>query len=75
MPEYVIEREVPGAGNLSEDEIREVSLRSLAVLKDLGSGIQWLHSYVTSRRMKRRFTSMRNGLVCRRTVFRRYEDC
>ena len=47
MPEYVIEREVPGAGNLSEDEIREVSLRSLAVLKELGSSIQWLHSYVT----------------------------
>ena len=47
MPEYVIEREVPGAGNLTEDEIREVSLRSLDVLKDLGSTIQWLHSYVT----------------------------
>jgi hypothetical protein len=48
MPEYVIEREMPGAGNLTEDEIREASLRSLAVLKDLGSGIQWLHSYVTN---------------------------
>ena len=47
MPEYVIEREVPGAGNLTEDQIREVSVRSLAVLKDLGSSIQWLHSYVT----------------------------
>ena len=51
MPEYVIEREVPGAGNLSEDEIREVSLRSLSVLKDLGSGIQWLHSYVTNEKI------------------------
>lgn len=48
MQEYVIEREVPGAGSLSEDEIREVSLRSLAVLKELGSSIQWLHSYVTN---------------------------
>lgn len=48
MPEYVIEREVPGAGNLSEEEIREVSVRSLAVLKELGSSIQWLHSYVTN---------------------------
>jgi hypothetical protein len=47
MAEYVIEREVPGAGSLSEDEIREVSLRSLAVLKDLGTSVQWLHSYVT----------------------------
>ena len=48
MPEYVIEREVPSAGNMTEDEIREVSLRSLAVLKELGSSIQWLHSYVTN---------------------------
>ena len=48
MPEYVIEREMPGAGNLSEDEIREASLRSLTVLKELGSSIQWLHSYVTN---------------------------
>jgi hypothetical protein len=51
MPEYVIEREVPGAGNLTEDEIREVSLRSLAVLKELGSSIQWLHSYVTDEKI------------------------
>jgi hypothetical protein len=51
MPEYVIEREVPGAGNLTEDEIREVSLRSLAVLKDMGSSIQWMHSYVTNEKI------------------------
>ena len=51
MPEYVIEREVPGAGNLTEDEIREVSLRSLAVLKEMGSGIRWLHSYVTNEKI------------------------
>ena len=47
MPEYVIERELPGAGRLTEDEIREASLRSLAVLKEMGSSIQWMHSYVT----------------------------
>ena len=51
MPEYVIEREVPGAGNLTEDEIREISLRSLAVLKDMGSSIQWMHSYVTNEKI------------------------
>jgi hypothetical protein len=51
MPEYVIEREVPGAGNLTEDEIREVSLRSLAVLKEMGYGIRWLHSYVTNEKI------------------------
>ena len=47
MPQFVIEREIPGAGNLSEPEIREMSLHSLQVLKDIGPQIQWLHSYVT----------------------------
>ncbi|MGH9516120.1 MAG: DUF4242 domain-containing protein [Terriglobales bacterium] len=47
MPQFVIEREVPGAGSLSESQIRELSLRSLQVLKDMGPEIQWLHSYVT----------------------------
>jgi hypothetical protein len=51
MPEYVIERDVPGAGNLTEEEIREVALRSLSVLKDLGASIQWLHSYVTNEKI------------------------
>jgi hypothetical protein len=47
MPQFVIEREVPGAGALSEVQIREISLRSLQALKDIGPQIQWLHSYVT----------------------------
>jgi len=47
MPKYVIEREVPGAGNLSDAQLREISQKSLKVLKELGSEIQWLHSYVT----------------------------
>ena len=47
VPEYVIEREIPGAGRLSEPQIRELSLRSLAALKEMGPQIQWLHSYVT----------------------------
>ena len=47
MPQYVIEREVPGAGSLTEAELRDLSMRSLAVLNDLGPQIQWLHSYVT----------------------------
>lgn len=47
MPQFVIEREIPGAGNLSETEIRDMALRSLQVLKELGPQIQWLHSYVT----------------------------
>jgi hypothetical protein len=47
MPQFVIEREIPGAGSLTEEQIREVSLRSLETLKEMGPQIQWLHSYVT----------------------------
>ena len=47
MQQFVIEREVPGAGSLSESELRALSLRSLEVLNELGPQIQWLHSYVT----------------------------
>ena len=47
MREFVIEREVPGAGNFTEDQIREASLKSLEILGNLGPQIRWLHSYVT----------------------------
>ncbi|MGA3041752.1 MAG: DUF4242 domain-containing protein [Bryobacteraceae bacterium] len=47
MPQFVIEREIQGAGSLSEAQIRELSLRSLETLKEMGPQIQWLHSYVT----------------------------
>jgi hypothetical protein len=47
VAQFVIEREVAGAGTLSESQVREISLRSLQALKDIGPQIQWLHSYVT----------------------------
>ena len=47
VAQFVIEREVPGAGTLSDIQIREMSLRSLQALKEMGPQIQWLHSYVT----------------------------
>ncbi len=47
MPKWVIEREVPGAGKLSLDEIQAISQKSCSVLNKLGPQIQWLHSYVT----------------------------
>jgi hypothetical protein len=40
MPQYVIEREIPGAGNLSDAELQEVSRRSVGVLKDMGPEIR-----------------------------------
>jgi hypothetical protein len=47
MQQFVIEREIPGAGSLTEEQIRDVSVRSLDSLKQMGPRIQWLHSYVT----------------------------
>jgi hypothetical protein len=46
MPKYVIERDIPGAGSVSEEDVRSLSEKSNGVLADLGD-IQWLHSYVT----------------------------
>jgi hypothetical protein len=47
MPEYVIEREIPGAGKLSAEELKAISQKSCGVLQKLGPQIQWVHSYVT----------------------------
>jgi hypothetical protein len=47
MPKYVIEREIPGAGTWSEEQLREASKISVQTLERLGSQIQWVHSYVT----------------------------
>jgi hypothetical protein len=48
MPKYVIERELPGAGKLSPQELQAVSQKSCGVLRNLGPAIQWVHSYVTN---------------------------
>ena len=48
MPKFVIEREIPGAGDLSPEELRRISETSCGVLQQKGPRIQWLHSYVTS---------------------------
>ncbi|HET9401753.1 MAG TPA: DUF4242 domain-containing protein [Candidatus Acidoferrales bacterium] len=47
MPKYVIERELPGAGKLTNDQIAAISQKSCGVLRNMGPQIQWLHSYVT----------------------------
>lgn len=51
MPKYIIERELPGAGKLTGDELQAISQRSCAVLHELGPSIQWIHSYVTDDRI------------------------
>jgi hypothetical protein len=47
VPKFVIEREIPGAGNLSDAQVREISQKSVNVLRGMGPAIQWLHSYIT----------------------------
>jgi hypothetical protein len=47
MPKYVIERELPGAGQLTPQQLQAVSQTSCGVLRKLGPEIQWVHSYVT----------------------------
>lgn len=47
MPKYVIEREIPGAGKISPQDLQAISRKSCSVLKGLGPQIQWVQSYVT----------------------------
>jgi hypothetical protein len=47
MPQYVIERELPGAGKLTPPELQAISATSCGVLRDLGPSVQWVQSYVT----------------------------
>jgi hypothetical protein len=47
MPKYVIERELPGAGKLTPDQLQAISQKSCGVLNHLGPQIQWIESYVT----------------------------
>jgi hypothetical protein len=51
MPQFVIEREMPGAGKLSADDLQMASQTSCSVLRDLGPQIQWVHSYVTDNKI------------------------
>ena len=47
MPKYLIERTVPGAGQMDAEALAAIAGKSNGVLRDLGPGIQWVHSYVT----------------------------
>jgi hypothetical protein len=60
MPKFVIEREIPGAGNMTDSELHDAALKSIGVLKNLvqecpaagaGPQIQWIHSYVTDNKV------------------------
>ena len=48
MPKFVIEREIPGAGDLSAQDLQAISQKSCGVLQNMGPQIQWVQSYVTA---------------------------
>jgi hypothetical protein len=51
MPKFVIEREIPGAGKLTPDQLHAISQKSCSVLQSMGPRIQWLQSYVTDNKI------------------------
>ncbi len=63
MPKYVIEREIPGAGDLTPAQLRGISQKSCSVLNGLGPQIQWVHSYVTGDKIYCVYIAANEGLV------------
>ena len=51
MPKFVIEREIPGAGDLSSEDLHGISEKSCSVLRELGPQVQWVQSYVTDNKI------------------------
>lgn len=51
MPKYIIEREIPGAGQLTGNELQQISQKSCCVLQEMGPQIQWLESFVTANKI------------------------
>jgi hypothetical protein len=62
-PQFVIEREIPGAGNLTSLQLKEASQKSCDVLRDLGPEIQWVHSYVTADKIYCVYTAPNKELI------------
>jgi hypothetical protein len=51
MPKFLIERHIPGAGKFTPSDLKAISQKSCGVLSSMGTGIQWVHSYVTDDRV------------------------
>lgn len=63
MPQYVIERELPGAGKLTPAELQAISATSCGVLRELGPSVQWVQSYVTDDKIYCVYNAANEGLV------------
>ena len=65
MPQFVVERDLPGAGRLSPAELRRLALRSCRVLEALGPDIRWMHSYVTGGKLYCLYEARNEALILR----------
>ena len=65
MPQFLVERELPGAGRLSPLELRQLALRSCKALNTLGPSIRWLHSYVTAGKLYCLYDAQSESLIQR----------
>ena len=63
MPKFVIEREIPGAGNFTGEELQSISQTSCSVLRKLGYEIQWIQSYVTGDKIYCIYRAPNEGLI------------
>ena len=63
MPKYVIERDLPGAGSMSAEELNGASAKSCSILERLGNEIQWIHSYVTDDKIYCVYTAPSEALI------------
>ena len=68
MPKYIIERDIAGAGDLSQDQLRAISQKSCSVLSKLGPQIQWVQSYVTDDKIYCVYNSINEELVRQHAV-------
>ncbi|HMH34141.1 MAG TPA: DUF4242 domain-containing protein [Puia sp.] len=63
MQKYVVEREIPGAGKFTPEHLKEISQASCGVLSKMGSGIQWVHSYVTGDKIYCVYNALNEELI------------
>jgi hypothetical protein len=63
MPRYVIERELPGAGNLTQGELQAISQKSCSVINELGPKIQWVESFVTEDKIYCVYNAPNKGIL------------
>lgn len=68
MPKYLIEREIPGAGTFTHEDLQAIARKSCSVIEAFGPGIEWLHSYVTDDKIYCVYQATSEDLIRRHAV-------